>query len=344
MLEAPSVVKSEGRKLWASLQDFNRYWPEFRSYVRQAKAYDDAAAYLSGASAALLSYYCALNLAKAELLRVSPEQVYRKRVGHGLSYNPARSQSLKGEVVTTQESGVFRLLYKARAGVDVPSKINLSAVALIDVTADVAAESAAVSLGEGRSCAVSFAICWDADLMWFNFGMHADCQPLLNCKATQRFLASHFTKIPGTSLAGMSLAPKQLPINQILQSRFSLQKSNPGDEKFATATDVNAVLKVAQDTMQSIQSVGGYGYDQWAMSLLRSKWLPMRPDLARYAAMFYCSSVARYRPSMIFGDDDGLATWILGAFVDEARIHLLRDAVRGVTGRYVELVPPASGN
>ena len=63
----------------------------------------------------------------------------------------------------------------------------------------------------------------------------------------------------------------------------------------------------------------------------------MPPDLARYAAMFYCSSVARYRPSLLHADAQGEGAWILNTFVMEARLLLLRSAVQGITGRYIEL-------
>src|SRR5437868_2549298 len=57
-----------GRKLFTgTLAQRNRLWREFRSYLRQAKEYGDAATYVRGPSAALLLYYMALNLAKAEL-------------------------------------------------------------------------------------------------------------------------------------------------------------------------------------------------------------------------------------------------------------------------------------
>jgi hypothetical protein len=47
---------------------------------------------------------------------------------------------------------------------------------------------------------------------------------------------------------------------------------------------------------------------------------------------------------MIFDADDGTASWILGAFVEEARLNLLRDMVGGVTGVHVDLNTSPSGS
>ena len=80
-----------------------------------------------------------------------------------------------------------------------------------------------------------------------------------------------------------------------------------------------------------------YKHFELAPSLVSDRWLGMRPDLARYAAIYYCSSVVRYRPSLLHGGASNEAAWLLNAFVDEARLPLLRSAVLGATGRYLRL-------
>src|SRR5664279_4636939 len=61
---------------------------EMRSYLDQALTYFRVAESIEGSPGALPLYYSCLNLAKAELLRTQPAQIYKKKIQHGLSYDP----------------------------------------------------------------------------------------------------------------------------------------------------------------------------------------------------------------------------------------------------------------
>lgn len=334
MLELPAKSREVGRNLWPSLTEFNRYWREYRAFIAQARAYDDAAQRVRGASAALLLYYVALNLAKAELLRTQPTKIYQQRLGHGLSYNPSRAKTFRGEIVRTNP-GVFSMLYEERTGVQLAGDDELRIVGLLAQTSDVGFELGR-SIGEESRCfPVEFGVCWNQDELWYVVSGPSPKQSALGCAATRKFLARYFEDVRDHAVSRNHLAWKYQPA-WMLQSRAVFPRSAPGADA-PDAVEVANVQRSGLDLIRQLQGVSVHGYDEWAGSLLRSRWLPMPPDLARYAAMFYCSSVARYRPSMLLEEDSG-ASWVLDAFVAEARIHVLRAALPGVTGDTLALI------
>jgi hypothetical protein len=184
---------------------------------------------------------------------------------------------------------------------------------------------------------VLYAVSWSESEIWFTFGLCDEASHVLDSASTRRFLAQHFEIVDADGVIPGSERTRR-HVRAYLQSKFTLQRVVPGADRPAQA-DFEAVSRQVEQLIQPIQSIGSYGLDEWAPSLYKSRWLPMRPDLSRYSAMFYCSSVARYRPSMLSAANDGGGpAWLLGGFVSEARIHLLRDAVRGVTGQHVEMI------
>jgi YaaC-like Protein len=114
LLHSYADVRSKGRTLFAgTLGEKNRYFDEFKNYIRQAHTYFAAAKPVDDASASLL-YYCAfLQLAKAELLTINPAAVYQVRIGHGLSYRiGSAARPLTSRVAVLD--GVFPHLYSQR--------------------------------------------------------------------------------------------------------------------------------------------------------------------------------------------------------------------------------------
>lgn len=68
-------------------------------------------------------------------------------------------------------------------------------------------------------------------------------------------------------------------------------------------------------------------------SLYKSQTLPMAASLARYVAMFYLSSVVRYRPDLLDDRDFALDAWFSNRLPKESAIHLLLNAISGIEGR-----------
>jgi hypothetical protein len=70
-----------------------------------------------------------------------------------------------------------------------------------------------------------------------------------------------------------------------------------------------------------------------ASSLSGARFLPMPPSLARYALMYYVSSLVRYKPDQLDPRFQPEQQWLLAAFVDQARTPLLRAALTGIRNR-----------
>lgn len=77
-------------------------------------------------------------------------------------------------------------------------------------------------------------------------------------------------------------------------------------------------------------------------SLYKARMLSMPPSLARYALMYYASSLVRYRPSHLDPQLRGKEAWLLESFTNEAPIRLLRSALSGIDQRLYFFYPRGS--
>jgi hypothetical protein len=103
---------------------------QYAGFIRQARSYWDAAVTVRDAAAALLYYYCFLNLAKAELLPFRAAEIGADPQ-HGLSMRPSQQEDFRKarvSVPTTPARQVFEMLYKKRTGQAWPSDIAHIAV------------------------------------------------------------------------------------------------------------------------------------------------------------------------------------------------------------------------
>jgi hypothetical protein len=69
-----------------------------------------------------------------------------------------------------------------------------------------------------------------------------------------------------------------------------------------------------------------------AGSIFKSKLLAMPSSLARYAILFYLSSLVRYDPASVDYRVSPDQAWLADAICDQSRIWILRDALSGITG------------
>ena len=269
VIEAPAVIKSQGRALWPTLTEFRRYWPEFQSFVFQAHLYDDAARALRGASGALLAYYSALNLAKAELLISQPAQIYGQTVGHGLSYSPSGQRGLKSDYVTTR-SGVFSLLYEARTGATLPLNKRLKALSLLGNTSDIGFELPSAGFDRSNHSPVCHVVAGDADATWSLYGFPENEPAVLRCKATRAFLGTHFDELTNPE----SIHGAKFRLMHVLQAKVVHPRSVPSNPE----EDINNARRWSEHTTRPLQGGRSYTLDEWAGSLLRTAWLPMPPS------------------------------------------------------------------
>jgi hypothetical protein len=332
-IERQAIIRSHGQRLWASKRDFNRYWPEFRAFIKQARVYDDAAQAAQGASSALLAYYSALNLAKAELLIKRPETIFHQTIGHGLRYSPS-TRGIRSDYITTAD-GVFPLLYESRVGSSLARRQQLRIIDLLNNTSDVGAELASAALGKRAMSRIGHLHAIDYENNRWTVVLFFEPDPeILRSPATRRFLGDEFEQVRAEEVpvvASLFGSPIPAPTHCLQGKRLYKLEADDHDGRRSE------MLRDTGEFLRPVQNHSPYSHDEWAPSLRRTSWLPMPSDMARYAAMFYCSSVARYRPAMLHEDREGEASWILTSFVAEAQIMLLRSALQGITGAYFDL-------
>jgi hypothetical protein len=258
----------------------------------------------------------------------TPADIFEKTIHHGLIYRPSKL-GIKSDFVKSG-AGVFPLLYKARTGLTIPKNEKLPILKLLANTTDIGHELPSADLGRIQTTPIEHLIVSDYERQSWSLIMFPEPDPaILRCPSSRRFLGDHFEQISENDIDSL----RSMFITRAAAAGGALQAKRI----YQPPVDPVAVLSELEEMVRPIQGHRTYVHDEWAPSLWRAKWLPMPPDLARYAAMFYCSSVVRYRPSFVHDDPTGEAAWILSTFVMEARLLLLRSAVQGITGEYLEM-------
>ncbi len=183
-----------GRDLFSgTLAQKNVLWREFGNYVRQARAYDDAAALAAGTEGGLLQYYAQLNLAKAEILIVSPNQIKGKPIRHGLTYRRSKGESTSGDTLTVTP-GVFELLYKKRVGSALAMNTQLPTRRLLAHVPEVGWELSEVEGGECVVASAIHAMLADDHNCWSVLAIDR-AEVLMANRLARRHLDTHFEEI-----------------------------------------------------------------------------------------------------------------------------------------------------
>lgn len=327
LLEFPALSRSEGKHLFGP-SAFTTYWRDFRNYIRQARRYDEASRSLQGSSAALLHYYSILQLAKAELLIKRPTVVFNTPIGHGLRFRPEEAASFRGDRLIT-DRGVFKELYSVRTGRALPRNTRLPIQRLLRNCVDIEYELQHARLGECAVTQCHHAVVADDGHVWGVLWIHEDSKILGN-RSTQQFLSKYLELVPDNGKKPYSL---QFPTGRYLQTRWRIPRSSGSSSSEVSESESNSVCERLIQELAPVVGTPTYGNDHVAPSLMKTDFLPMPGDLARYALIFYVSSVVRYKPSRVDAETGGHSTWILDAFTSESRLHLLRAALTGITGK-----------
>jgi hypothetical protein len=300
-------------------------WKEFRNYVRQAKNYDDAAIHIHGSSASLLHYYAALQLAKAELLITNPAGILGHALHHGLTYAPRSRATFASQAVTVRD-GVFRLLYEKRTGTAIASGTRLPVKRLIASVPEIGYELIATGLVRPTvSGLIHTAVSNDAE-SWSLLALFSPA--VVREGITSRLFLRHYKEVelPMTWRETFGITGGHMvgSVPAVFESRT----------KLAGALHVQleaCVRNVAQHLRGFLdESIDANQDATITPSLYRSRALPMPPSLARYAIMFYLSSLVRYRPSLLDRDSRASESWLFDAFTDQAPINLLRSSLSGI--------------
>jgi len=326
-------IPEHGRQLFTgTLQQRNRVWREFRNYARQAKTYDDSARRVKGSSAALLHYYVALNLAKAELLISRQSAIMGTVIRHGLSYRPTAAQTISGDFLTVQD-GVFPLLYEKRTGVTLPTGTRLPIKRLLASCLEIGWEYETLGLGESRVGSALHAMGFDDQQAWSLFAIDRTLC-IDDQSVTARLFRRHYEEISQPE----EWRDKFAVSRRFFAGRFRFFESRRSHPiAYSPQGDIlpPGLIPVLDNVWNALHLIIDEptveAYDVFLCpSLFKSRMLPMPASLARYALMFYVSSLVRYKPSQLDPQTYARQAWILDSFTDLAAPLLIRAALSGI--------------
>jgi YaaC-like Protein len=329
-IAARAEIAEKGRSLFTgSLKQRNEKWRDFRNYVRQAQAYDRAAEHVPGSSAALLHYYSMLNLAKAELLVRSGLNL-GPRAYHGLSYDPARARSMAGDTLTVQ-NGVFPRLYEIRVGKTIQQGTVLPIRRLLANVPEVGWELASLDLGNTAIVPILHAVAADQQECWSLIATNVP-QLLRGTGITNRLFRRNYVEVaqPQNWRDVFAVSRRySAGAFTVFEARRRQQLQTPGT---LSGADLAVVLETVWLTFRGVLDEPTIeGYDALICpSLYKTRELLMPSSLARYALMFYVSSLVRYKPAQLDPVSMANQAWLLNSFTDQAAPLLLRAALSGI--------------
>lgn len=335
---------AEGRKLFpGTLAAKNRLWREFHNYVRQARAYDDGAAVVAGNAGGLLQYYSLLNLAKAELLITNAVAVTTQPLRHGLLFRRTAGDRISGDAVEVT-AGVFPLLYEKRTGHTLPTGTRLPVKRLLAHVPEIGWELDRVKTASSLTGGVVQAIVSDANEVW-SLLLCTRLEAITTSRASATRLNREYERVdtPANWRDVFGFTRRNLAgPHTTVQSKWKLARLTPGGsmfthEYFGAAKEswlrLSGLLDVSTDP----------AYDAMTTpSFLKTSWMPMPASIARYALMFYLSSVVRYAPTKLDPQRQAEQAWLFDSFAGESHIPLLTNALNGMSGNPVHFYPVAS--
>ena len=346
-LDRIRLVQNEGRALFPGpLANQNQLWREASNFVRQARAYWEGAQSTEGSSASLLYYYAFLNLAKAELLITDTAHVDGVRIGHGLSYNPTNAQSISGDSLRVVD-GVFPRLYRKRTGLTLPNGTQLSVTRLMALIPEISLELEQSNLGTPTTEVGYHAIPSDGTSAWVLIAAYGHRFLSDSRHAATRHIARHFDQFEVDSEPTFSdwrkifaLSTRLATSLKLLQSKatFSLTAPDGSSQPDRQAAALH-LRNVAPNLVE--ESLNFPADCLFSPGLYKSRLLPMPSSLARYALIFYASSLVRYKPSALDPVRQGEAAWLLDSLTRETPLRLLANAAGGLLGRSLIFEPNA---
>lgn len=321
-------VPSRGLALFAGTRpERNRLYKHFRSYVRQAQTYWNAAGNTEGSASTLLYYYAVLNLAKAELLQTNPNEIIGKSIHHGLSAKLSEPMSLRGDRLTAPR-GLFPLLFEKRTGMALPPRIQFPVVNILSLIPEIGHEMSEFgatrppSRGGFHAVAIDKASAWATTALPLNLTVDRR-EPVV------RKLLSEFEPVQGDrawrKLFGVST--RLSSGLTILQSKRTYSVGSPA------RPNPNEAQHVFRDTVGRFLSSPHDARAEYTLtySLRKSDPFFVPLPLARYMAVFYMSSVVRYKPASIDPIREGEQAWLADSFARETPSLLLADSVEAIT-------------
>ncbi|WP_411699155.1 YaaC family protein [Conyzicola sp.] len=317
-----------------TLQERRIAYQEFRNYVRQGITYWDAARSIVGSAAALPYYYSVMNLAKAELVRAHPSLIVGEKLTHGLVFKPSKSNSISGDYLQVAANGVFPLLYKHRTGTAIPAGTRLPIKNLLSLIPEIGLEVNVVGRTRPAATPGYQTLASNSESAWPLVMTYADTFADRREPGTRAFLRS-FEEVPLIEM------PNWRDIFAISRRAhgdgfaiFQARTTFAGEASGAIDGGMYAAATHLHDVMGEYISepIGREGEFIFTPTLRKSHPLVLPLDLARYAAMYYLSSVVRYKPAALDPVSQGAQAWLMDSFTREVPSDLLANMVMGVRG------------
>ena len=327
-----SEVPELGRSLFnGSRKYINDRLRQFQSFISQAHTYWDAAILTRGSASALPFYYCALNLAKAELLTQSNFNPIN--VTHGLRSKTTASSTITKDTLSLTD-GVFTRLWEKRTGASVDMKLKLKAKNLLSIIPEIGLEMEQIGFTRPHSPFGYESILTDNFSAWPMLAI-ASVNDLDDREPLSKIIFSEFDPVDLTYFPSwkqiFGLSGRMKILFNVYQSKqvFSLTSNNINTPDLLAARE--HVLKVFKEHLSPPIK---YRSDfLLTPTLIKSTKVVLPLDLARYAALFYLSSLVRYRPYVIDSRFEGSQSWVMNTFTYEVPINILAGALMGISGQ-----------
>lgn len=329
-----SDVPDRGLALFSGTRpERKRLHTHFRSYVRQAQAYWVAGNRTQGSASALLYYYAALNLAKAELLQTNPNEIIGKSIHHGLSAKLSEPTSLRGDRLTAPR-GIFPLLFEKRTGSPLPQRMQFPIVNVLSLLPEIAHEMNEYGRTRPPSRPGFLSVAADDDAAWATIGLPTDIDSERREPVIRRLLSA-YEPVEGSRAwrSLFALSSRWSRDLAILQSKTTF--STPPQPDHAAA--LSDFLSTVGDYISSPHDAKAEF--MLTYTLRKSDPFFLSLPLARYAALFYMSSVVRYKPASLDPVREGEQAWLADSFSMESPTHLLADFVESITGELLYFEP-----
>ena len=326
-----SDVPDKGRSLFQGNRKYvNNRLKQFQSFISQAKTYWDAGVLTKGSASALPFYYCALNLAKAELL--TTPNFDPVNVTHGLRMRSTASSAI-GRDYLSLNHGVFNQLWEKRTKTQVNLSTKLLAKNLFSLIPEIGLEMRQLVPSRPSSTFGYHTILTDNLSAWPMLAMYEgfllDDKEYLSKLIHKSFdlLDSQFF-INWREIFGLSGRMK-IPL-KIYQSKeiFSLVANGQKSPDIEGARQ-HLISRLGEHLTPPISYNADFIITP-TMFKSNASILPL--DLVRYAALFYVSSLVRYRPYVLDARFEGAQAWVMNSFMAEVPINILAGFLMGISG------------
>jgi hypothetical protein len=304
----------------------------FRASVRQAYNYWEAAKKLNPRSAALLYYYCFLQLSRAYILLHEPTEILGKRPHHGLTVDLSVSKPFIQQKVSVKPSGIFPLFYKIFTDNPIDPQ-ELSIQRCLSYCSDISHQYTSGGFGL-KSIYEARLVMAVNEINKNAWGIIALAGGLIN-----------LSKYPRASTP-IAKAYQQIELpNQMTNELFNIKGNMHPYYEYLQEINTHPYLgesiipewQIRGTIEDSFKAVLDHTYflDESSFTIARpykprsETW--MREAISIYIVMFYLSNVVRYQPDYLDHLLDTKEAWLIEGFIKSSPLTFLRNMIAKIT-------------